>query len=172
MTEEALPMQRAVDFGLRRRYAIILGLCLAVLIVDQATKLWVEATLPLWSSQPVIPGFFDLCHVLNRGAAFGFLNGGDIGWQRWFFVGVALLAMVVILFLARTMDERKPLPYVGLGLIMGGAAGNLVDRVRLGLVIDFLDLYVGDWHWPAFNVADSAITVGAGLLVLTALRKD
>lgn len=131
-----------------------------VLILDQATKALVLAHLPLGGSVPVIPGFFDLTHVHNPGGAFGFLSGMSADVRALLFVAVSLLAAGLILyFYWQTPPSQRSLA-VGLSLLFGGAVGNLVDRVRFGGVVDFLDLYAGNLHWPAFNVADSAITVG------------
>lgn len=153
---------------MERRYRIIAAAAGGVLLLDQLTKLWVRQAIPVWEKGfSVIPGFFDIVHILNRGAAFGFLNRHDIDWQRPFFVLVSILAMGLIAVLARSKDDDGPFYVYGLGLILGGALGNLVDRVRLGVVVDFLDFYVGEWHWPAFNVADIAICVGAGALLVS-----
>lgn len=138
-----------------------------VLALDQATKFLVQAHIAPREAVPVIPGYFDLVHVLNRGAAFGFLNQEDLGWQRWFFIAASLLACGVICWLLRSEEGRNRMGATGLGLILGGALGNLADRVRIGLVVDFLDVHVGGWHWPAFNVADMGITCGVGLLVIS-----
>ena len=104
-------------------------------------------------------------NIRNRGAAFGFLNRSDIEWQFWLFLLATLVAAVAIILLVRTAQEQ-PWLFRALGLVMGGALGNLIDRIRFRAVVDFLDIYVGDWHWPAFNVADMAICVGAGLACL------
>lgn len=155
----------APDMG--RRYRAIALTAGAVLALDQLTKVWIQQTIPVWEKGfSVIPGFFDIVHILNRGAAFGFLNRTDIDWQRPFFIAVSLLAMGLIAGLARSKEDDGPFYIHGLGLILGGALGNLLDRIRLGVVVDFLDFYVGEWHWPAFNVADMGICLGAaGLLV-------
>jgi len=132
----------------------------AVLILDQATKALVLNHLPLGGSIPVIPGFFDLTHVHNPGGAFGFLSGMSAEFRGLLFVAVSLLAVGLILYFYWQTPVRQRFLAVGLSLIFGGAVGNLVDRIRFGIVVDFLDLYAGELHWPAFNVADSAITVG------------
>ncbi|MBG0778209.1 MAG: signal peptidase II [Desulfovibrionaceae bacterium] len=149
------------------RYRRILILALGVLLLDQATKAWVVSEFTLWSRHTVIDGFFDLVLVLNKGAVFGLLNDSSIDWQRGFFIAATLLAVAVILYLARVAHPSDHVFFTGLGLVLGGALGNLVDRIFVGRVIDFLDFYVGDWHWPAFNVADIGITVGALLLILS-----
>ena len=150
-----------------RRYRIIILSGLAVLLLDQLTKIWIQRSIPVWEKGfTVIPGFFDIVHILNRGAAFGFLNRHDIDWQRPFFIIISILALGLIATLARSKEDDGPFFIYGLGLILGGAVGNLIDRVRLGVVVDFLDFYIGAWHWPAFNVADMGICLGAaGLLV-------
>jgi signal peptidase II len=132
----------------------------AVVALDQATKALVLANLPLGGSIPVIPGFFDLTHVHNPGGAFGFLSAMSAEMRSLLFVGVSLLASGLILYFYWQTPVGQRILAVGLSLLFGGAVGNLIDRIRFGVVIDFLDLYAGDLHWPAFNVADSAITVG------------
>jgi signal peptidase II len=132
----------------------------AVLILDQATKALILAHLPLGGSIPVIPGFFDLTHVHNPGGAFGFLSGMSAEFRSLLFVAVSLLAAGLVLYFYWQTPVGQRFPAVGLCLLFGGAVGNLVDRIRFGVVVDFLDFYVGELHWPAFNIADSAITVG------------
>jgi len=155
-----------------KRFKIVFGLALATCVLDQITKYLVVQSLAYHASVTVIPGFFNLVHVLNKGAAFGFLNRADIIWQRFFFIGASLVAMGIIVYMAKTSLLENKYHFVALGLILGGAAGNLADRVRLGEVIDFLDVYLGDYHWPAFNVADSGISVGAFLLLAVYYRYD
>lgn len=142
------------------RYQLMLVLAAVCLVLDQVTKWLVEAFIPFNQGFNVIPGLFDLVHVRNRGAAFGFLNRPDIDWQFWLFLCATAVALGIILNTARTIRYDRPL-FIGFGLIVGGALGNLIDRVRLRAVVDFLDFYVGVWHWPAFNVADIAICLGA-----------
>jgi signal peptidase II len=148
----------------------------AVLILDQATKAWVLANLPLGGSIPVIPGFFDLTHVHNPGGAFGFLAGMSAEIRSLLFVVVSLLATGLILYFYWQTPVGQRVLAVGLSLLFGGAIGNLVDRVRFGMVVDFLDLYAGDLHWPAFNVADSAISIGVIIfayhILFCSIRQD
>lgn len=139
-----------------------------VLTLDQLSKWAVTLVLPNQDGFPVTP-FFNLVHVHNTGAAFS-LFADQPGWQRGFFVGVALLAAAVILHLLRKTSGR-PRFSLALALILGGALGNVIDRVAYGYVVDFLDFYVGTWHWPAFNVADTAISLGAALLIWDSLRQ-
>ena len=143
-------------------------LSLAVIVLDQFTKFWIAGTFHYGESLPLLP-FFNLVHAHNTGAAFSFL-AGEAGWQRFFFIGIALAASVLIVYLLRKHAAERWF-CLALSLILGGALGNVIDRVRLGYVIDFLDFYYASWHFPAFNVADSAITLGAALLILDSLRK-
>ena len=154
-----------------RRSAIGFGLLVAaaVLLLDQLTKLWVLFTFAPGEAIPVTP-FFNLVLVFNPGAAFSFL-ADHAGWQRWFFTVIALGISGWILWQLRVLKPGS-LYSLGLALIMGGALGNLVDRLWLGMVIDFLDFYVAGWHWPAFNVADSAVCIGAVLYVLCNARAN
>jgi signal peptidase II len=140
-------------------------LILFVVLADQLTKLWIMNSLPLYGKRIIIPGFFNLVHVTNTGAAFGLLAGEHSLWRQVFFIGVALVALVAIFFAYREVKAKGFVFTVAAGLIAGGALGNLVDRIRFGAVVDFLDFYVKHYHWPAFNVADSAITVGVGLFL-------
>ena len=147
------------------------GLAGAVVVLDQATKLLVQRAFRLGESLPVLPGFFNLTYVLNPGAAFGLLAGAAAAFRGPFFIAVSVLAIAVICYYHARYARGHPLPTVGLALILGGALGNLIDRLRVGMVIDFLDFYLGAYHWPAFNVADSGITVGVGLLLVEMLRE-
>lgn len=147
------------------------GLAGAVVILDQATKLLVQRAFRLGESLPVLPGVFNLTYVLNPGAAFGLLAGAAPAFRGPFFIAVSVLAIAVICYYHARYARGHPLPTVGLALILGGALGNLIDRLRVGMVIDFLDFYLGAYHWPAFNVADSGITVGVGLLLVEMLRE-
>ena len=142
-----------------------LWLAVAVLLLDQATKQLALAHLTLHEPVVILP-VLNLTLVYNKGAAFGFLSSAS-GWQNVFFIVVALIACGVILYLLRQTRDR--LLAVALVLVLGGAIGNLVDRLIYGYVIDFIDVYYQSWHWPAFNVADSAITVGAILIAFDAI---
>mgnify|MGYP003606355129 CR=1 FL=1 len=151
---------------MRLSYKIAAPLAAAIVILDQITKLWVQDHLVLFTTHPVIPGFFNLVHVLNRGAAFGFLNRSDIEWQTYFFFAATALAVMIIFHLLRMARDDDKLLIIGLACILGGALGNLIDRIKTGEVVDFLDFYWRSYHWPAFNVADIAIFLGSlGLLV-------
>ncbi len=142
---------------------------LAVLFLDQASKLAIIRSLQLGQGVPVIPGFFDLVFVLNPGAAFGFLASLPERVRNPFFILVSVVAVILIVFYQTRSPRPHRLPCLALGLVLGGAVGNLVDRLRWGMVVDFLDVHVGPYHWPAFNVADSAISVGVSLMILDML---
>ena len=146
-----------------RKLAPWYALAVLVVVLDQLTKYWVSASFD-FSEARAVTGFFNLVLTHNKGAAFSFLASAA-GWQRGLFIGIALIAIVVIsVLLARHSGEK--LFCLSLALILGGATGNVIDRIALGYVVDFLDFYIAGWHWPAFNLADSAITVGAVLLVV------
>jgi signal peptidase II len=142
------------------------GVAVVVVIVDQLTKLWIMTSFALHEQLTIIPGFFNLVYVTNTGAAFGFLAGSKNLLRQTFFVAVAILALVVIVFVYAHLKRQGKIFVYALGLIAGGAVGNLIDRLRFGSVVDFLDFYIGSYHWPAFNAADSAITTGVGLFLL------
>ena len=145
-----------------------LWLTVLVIVLDQLTKWGMSSWLSLHESVAVIP-MFNLTLAHNTGAAFSFLAQSS-GWQRWFFIGLAVtISVVLLIWLARLKPHAK-LEAVALTMILGGALGNVIDRVHLGYVIDFLDFYVNNYHWPAFNVADSAICIGAILLLIDSLR--
>ena len=141
-----------------------------VLILDQFSKWWVVSSFKLHESVALIPGFCNLTYITNTGAAFGMLAGEQSPGRQLFFGAVALVALVVLYFAYREYRGRGSLYLVAIGMVGGGALGNLVDRLRLGHVIDFLDVYYRQYHWPAFNVADSAITVGVALFILAGLK--
>ena len=146
---------------------VSLILALVVLVLDIATKRWVESLL-LHGQQIPLTGFFNLVLTYNTGAAFSFLSDAS-GWQRWFFSAIAASASGLIIYLLRKHAADK-LFCIALSLILGGALGNLWDRISLGHVVDFLDFHVSNYHWPAFNVADSAIFLGAMLLIIDSFR--
>jgi len=145
---------------------------LAVVCIDQASKAWIIAHFVLYESVEVIPGLFNLTHLTNNGAAFGILAGQPALWRQVFFVAAASIALVCIWIAQRSFSRRSRAYTVALALIAGGAIGNVIDRIRWGFVVDFLDFYLGQWHWPAFNVADSAITVGVTLFMVYNLLFD
>ena len=146
-------------------YLIALG----IILLDRATKLAIIQTLRLGQGIPVIPGFFDIVFVLNPGAAFGFLATLSDEVRNPLFILISILAVVLIVFYHTRYLRSHRLVSVALGLVLGGAVGNLIDRLRYGMVVDFLDVHAGPYHWPAFNVADSAISVGVSLMILDML---
>lgn len=137
-----------------------------VAIADQLSKL--AAVKYLLRGPIELAPFFSLSLVFNSGAAFGFLSGAS-GWQNLLFVGIAIIVSFFIIFMVKHVGVNDTQVLTGLMLILGGAAGNLIDRLRQGYVVDFIDFHYQDWHWPAFNIADSSITIGAVLLVLDAI---
>lgn len=145
-----------------------LGIALVVVLLDQASKIMMIQFL-LYGQSETITSYFNLVMVYNKGAAFSFLSDQP-GWQRYFFTAVSVIASLFILWMLRRNPTQRLFCW-SLALILGGAVGNLIDRIAYGHVIDFLDFHVGGWHWPAFNVADSAITVGAILFVLDEFRR-
>jgi signal peptidase II len=147
---------------------IWLILSVVVIALDQLSKHWVDQAMALYQSLPVLPGF-QLTHVRNTGAAFSFLSQAG-GWQRGFFIALASAASIAICVWLYRLERSRHLEAMGWALVLGGAVGNLIDRARYGYVIDFLDVYYQDWHWPAFNIADSAITAGVVILLLDSLR--
>ncbi|MDR2726478.1 MAG: signal peptidase II [Deltaproteobacteria bacterium] len=151
------------------RFRILLGTAALLVPLDQCSKWIVAGLIPAHETVPVIHGFFNLVNIRNRGAAFGFLNSPHIEWQFWLFLGAACVAAWAIWRLARDAHYDRLL-FVALGAILGGAAGNLIDRLRLRAVIDFLDFHLAGWHWPAFNIADCAICIGAGLVCFALWR--
>ena len=147
-----------------------LWLSLLIVILDQATKWLAEALLLPFQPVPLMP-LLNLTLMYNEGAAFSFLaNAG--GWQRWLFAGFALVMTLALTFWLLRLDKGERATAAALSLVIGGAIGNLIDRVQTGRVVDFIDFYVGTWHWPAFNVADSAISIGIVFLLITSFRSE
>ena len=156
---------------MRKNYGIFFITLALVTALDQFSKWYITSTMSLHASYPVIDGFFNITYIRNPGAAFGFLANAAPLFRSGFLITVSVAAIVMILwYLARDRSVGVLLT-AALALITGGAAGNLIDRVRFGNVVDFLDVYAGTWHWPAFNVADSAISIGAVLLVVEMFRR-
>jgi len=151
------------------RYTILLAVCGSVLLLDQVTKILVDNSMRLYSREPLINGFLDLHYIRNSGAAFGFLAGSHSAFRLPFFIGVSVIAVGIILYLFYKMEESETLAPIALALVLGGAVGNLVDRIRLGEVIDFIYFHYKRFAWPAFNVADIAITSGVILLIFRML---
>ena len=143
---------------------------LAIVLGDQLTKGLVDRSFELHESRPLVDGLLSLTYVRNRGAAFGLMSGADLPFQSHLLAGLSVAALLAIAAYAWRLSSEERLARLSLMLILAGATGNLICRVRWGYVIDFVDVYWGTHHWPAFNVADSAITVGVALLLLDILR--
>ena len=152
---------------MKNKYAWFSAITASIVFLDQLTKYAVVRRFRLHESVPVIPGFFDLTYVRNPGAAFGFLAGAHGAWRSVFFITISTVALAVILALVRQTSDRLQL--IAFALIGGGAVGNLIDRVRFGEVVDFIDWYYRTFHWPTFNIADAAISIGVVLLVIDML---
>jgi signal peptidase II len=154
-----------------RKYTKLFLIAGLVVGLDQLTKAIVLKHLPLYQSISVIPGFFNVTHIHNPGGAFGFLADSGSGLRTVVFLVVSSLAVGLVFWFYRKTPQSHPWLATAFALIFGGAIGNLIDRIRFGKVVDFLDLYSGKWHWPAFNIADSAISVGICIFVLHLLLK-
>ncbi|MBE9535819.1 MAG: signal peptidase II [Proteobacteria bacterium] len=148
-----------------KRYKLLLIIAPLVIVSDQWVKLIVDRNMLLYQSIEVLENFFHITYIRNKGAAFGILSGADASLRIPFFIAVSIVAIVLILYVLKTHKGQSPVFPVALSLILGGAIGNMIDRVRMGEVIDFLDVHWYQNHWPAFNIADSAITVGMGFLI-------
>jgi len=141
-----------------------------VIVLDQLTKLLVLHYLPLFDVRVIIPGFFNLVHVHNTGAAFSMFAGANSFWRQTFFVVLTVFVLAILLYVYAKLSRSDHWTRTAYALICGGAFGNLIDRLRFGEVIDFLDFYIGTHHWPVFNVADSAISVGAFMLLISLFK--
>ncbi len=158
-----------------RMYSTLILLSGLVVLVDQWTKLWIHGTFRIGESKTIISGFLDLHYIRNTGAAFGFLSGTHASFRIPFFIVISLLAIGILFYMFRKMEAAEgPWALVSISLVLGGALGNLIDRVRLGEVIDFISVHYRGFRWPAFNVADTAITIGVFLFMYRILfpRKD
>ncbi len=151
------------------KYARLALVTAVIVALDQLSKALVLSHMPLYGSIEVIPGLFRLTHIHNPGGAFGFLAGMDESHRRLVFLFVSSIAAVVVLVLYHRSPATHPAMSFGFALIFAGALGNLIDRFRFGIVVDFLDFFIGRYHWPAFNIADSAITVGITIFVFHVL---
>lgn len=154
---------------MRVKKTFLLWPAFAVLALDQITKHLIATRFPVHETRPLISGFFNLVNVRNRGMAFGIMNRPGADWGFYLLLGATLGAVALLLFWFYRLKSEDKAMTLPLSLILGGATGNLLDRVRLGEVIDFLDFHIGAYHWPAFNVADSAITVGTLWLAVSLL---
>jgi signal peptidase II len=155
-------------YGKYKKLAVISGL---VIILDQITKILILKNLPLYHSISIIPGFFNITHIHNPGGAFGFMAHQDSSLRTFLFLFLSSCAVGFIFYFYKNAYRAHPFLASGFALILGGAIGNLIDRIRFGKVVDFLDFYIRNYHWPAFNVADSAITVGVTVFIFHLLFK-
>ncbi len=148
------------------KYVRLLLIAGSVVILDQVTKAIIIRNIELFHSIPVIEGFFNLNHIRNQGGAFSVFANQSLWLRRVIFLFFPLIVTGLILYLYRNLKDSQRLLSFGLALISGGAIGNLIDRFRIGEVIDFLDFYINDLHWPSFNIADSAISVGITIFII------
>jgi len=153
-----------------KRWQLFSLIVVAGLLADQFTKIWIDRSMKLYDSIQVIENFFHITYLRNRGAAFSFLS--DASWRLPFFITISIIAAVVIMVAFRKLRDDQKLGQISLAMIFSGAVGNLIDRIRLGEVIDFLDAHWYRHHWPAFNVADSLICVGVFLLALDMILEE
>lgn len=153
------------DIVTKKKY--ILLLTIIPLIIDIITKNIIKSKLMLYESIPVIDGFFNIVYVLNPGAAFSFLHDMNESYRRTFFISITIIAILVVLYIFAR--EKSKINIAGFALILSGAIGNLIDRIIIGKVVDFLDFYYKTYHFPAFNVADSCITIGVALIIIDML---
>ena len=159
------------EFHLLNKYVILFLTVTLIVLADQLTKVYITATMTLHSSFVIIKGLLNLTYVRNPGAAFGFLANASPWFRTVFFVIVAVLAIgLIICYIWESRDDEPGLVFA-LSLILGGASGNLIDRLRFGEVVDFIDFYISAYHWPAFNVADSAISIGAIILIIQVSKR-
>lgn len=149
-----------------KKIYLLLGVIAVVLAVDQGTKQYVSSVFGLYESREVIPNFFHITYIHNRGAAFGFLANSDSPWISTFFISITFIATGALLWMYHHAPAWKTFYLVGIALLIGGAFGNFIDRMAIGEVVDFIDVHWYAHHWPAFNFADSAISVGVFLLLV------
>ena len=156
--------------GVSRKWKVVVGWVAAIVLVDQLTKAIVDRTMPLHHSIPLIDGFFNLTYIRNTGAAFGIFAGSHEVFRLPFLIGVSILAIAFILVMLKRLRASESGLATALAFILGGAIGNLIDRILYGEVIDFLDVYWSNYHWPAFNVADSFITIGVAITLFYLIK--
>ena len=167
-----IPDGFSIKVGMKRKYWVLLVFCIGILLMDRWTKTLVVQKLALYQRAEVIRGFFNLTHVRNTGGAFGIFGGEKSGFGSLLFVIISLIAIGAIIYLFMKIREGEKTLALSFSLILSGAIGNLIDRLHYGEVIDFLDFHIAAYHWPAFNVADSAICIGIGLVALELLIRD
>ncbi|MBI3600149.1 MAG: signal peptidase II [Nitrospinae bacterium] len=156
---------------MNKKYSPLIITLFAVVVIDQITKFYIAGSFELYQSVEIINGFFNITYIRNSGVAFGMFSGLKGPMIKIFFIVISLIAAVTIVILYRGTDDKMLLTRIAFSLILSGAVGNLIDRVASGEVVDFLDFHWHEYHWPAFNVADSCITVGVGLLMITMVKE-
>ena len=173
MTKDQFPVigGRDKSSGRKRTLLVFISVVALIVIADQATKALVAASVPLDRGVELVPGILDIVHARNPGAAFGMFSQSVSPWRRLFFIGISIVALAVILWLVLESPRIEGFLLGGYSLFFGGTLGNLVDRVRFGEVIDFINVHWGKFYWPAFNVADSALCIGTALFLLHFLRQ-
>ncbi len=144
----------------------------AVVLVDQVSKLWIVEHFVLYESRPVLPGVFNLTLIYNSGAAFGILSDLPLFWRQVFFISMISIALTILVIMQYRLGRQHLWYTLSFACISGGAIGNLVDRIRWGAVADFLDFHIGEYHWPAFNVADMGIVMGVALFLILQIQED
>jgi len=147
------------------KFVKLMAIAGPIIVLDQIVKAVIKQVIPLHQSITVIPGFFDLSHIQNPGGAFGLLSDQSPVIRVVVFIILSSVAVGMVFYLYCKTDESLPFLSIGFAMMMGGAVGNLIDRIRFGRVVDFLDFYIGSLHWPSFNVADSAVTVGIAIFL-------
>lgn len=152
-------------------HAMLLAIFSFIVILDQLTKYMVRTLMSPYRSLPIVPGFFDLVYVLNKGGAFGIWSSLPSFLRGIIFISFSFVAVLILLIIYWKLDHAQMTRF-GIAFLLGGAIGNLLDRLRWGMVVDFFDFYLGNYHWPAFNVADIAICLGLGLVFLDLLKKE
>ena len=155
-----------------KKNGLFLLITILIVFLDQATKAWIVANMSLHDSHAVVNGLFNITYIRNPGAAFGFLAGASPLFRYVFFIAVTVGAILLIIYYLRIAKKEDLELVSALALIFAGAVGNLIDRARFGEVVDFLDFYLGKYHWPAFNAADSAITIGAVIIAVVMFRRS
>ena len=165
--------ERDASWGyyLKKKYLILLATVAVTVLLDVITKAYIDSNMSLHESVVVIGGLLNITYVRNPGAAFSFLASASPGFRSVFFLSVTILSIVLVLYYIAKSKTEEPLMIFALSLILSGALGNFIDRVRIGEVIDFIDVHLGAYHWPAFNVADSAITVGACIMLFALFKR-
>ncbi|MCK9273830.1 MAG: signal peptidase II [Syntrophales bacterium] len=154
-----------------KEHAVFLPVSLFVIVSDQVTKFLIRDSLGLYETIPVIEGLFNITYIRNPGAAFGFLSGASPFFRSLFLTLITVAVIALIIYILGKNDRQERLLHVSLSLVLGGAIGNLIDRIVFGEVTDFIDLYIGSAHWPAFNIADMAISAGAFMLIFEMIKK-